>query len=47
MAASLIVLWDDYEMEANWRDFTGGGMFTNHDSARGRTLYGAQGDGAS
>ncbi len=40
-AATLIVFWDDYEMQTNWRDFTGGGMFTNHDPARGRTLYAA------
>ena len=42
MAASLIVLWDDYATEASWRDFTDGGMFTNHDPTRGRTLYGAE-----
>jgi GNAT superfamily N-acetyltransferase len=42
MAASLIVLWDDYSMETSWRDFTDAGMFTNHDPARGRTLYGAE-----
>jgi GNAT superfamily N-acetyltransferase len=42
MAASLIVLWDDYEIAASWRDFTGGGLFTNHDPALGRTLYGAE-----
>ena len=42
MAASLVVLWDDYEMHANWRDFTAGGMFTNHDPESGRTLYGAE-----
>lgn len=42
MASSLIVLWDDYDMETNWRDFTDRGMFTNHDPARGRTLYGAE-----
>jgi GNAT superfamily N-acetyltransferase len=41
-AASLIVLWDDYEPDDNWQDFTDGGMFTNHDSDRGRTLYGAE-----
>lgn len=41
MAASLIVLWDDYEMHGAWRDFTDGGYFTNHDPA-GRTLYGAE-----
>jgi len=42
MAASLIVLWDDYEMAATWRDFTDHGMFTNHDPVRGRTLYAAE-----
>lgn len=42
MAASLIVLWDDYELTDSWRDFTAAGMFTNHDPARGRTLYGAE-----
>jgi ribosomal protein S18 acetylase RimI-like enzyme len=42
MAASLIVLWDDYSLETNWRDFTDSGMFTNHDPWRGRTLYGAE-----
>ena len=42
MAASLVVLWDDYEMTAGWRDLTDRGMFTNHDPVRGRTLYGAE-----
>jgi GNAT superfamily N-acetyltransferase len=42
MAASLIVLWDDYQFDASWRDFTAGGLFTNHDPVRGRTLYGAE-----
>jgi GNAT superfamily N-acetyltransferase len=28
-------------MEASWRDFTDQGFFTNHDPARGRTLYAA------
>lgn len=42
MAASLIVWWQDYEMEMSWRDFTDGGMFTNHDPGKGRTLYGAE-----
>jgi GNAT superfamily N-acetyltransferase len=41
MAASLIVLWDDYELSGSWREFTDIGMFTNHDPA-GRTLYGAE-----
>lgn len=42
MAASLIVLWDDYEGTESWRDFTDAGMFTNHDPLHGRTLYGAE-----
>jgi len=42
MAASLVVLWDDYEMGTAWRDFTAMGMFTNHDPEHGRTLYGAE-----
>ena len=41
MASSLIVLWDDYEIDLDWRDMTDGGMFTNHDPD-GRTLYGAE-----
>jgi ribosomal protein S18 acetylase RimI-like enzyme len=41
MAASLIVLWDDYEMHGNWRNFTDSGYFTNHDPD-GHTLYGAE-----
>lgn len=42
MAASLIVFWDDYDFTSSWRDFTASGMFTNHDPALGRTLYGAE-----
>lgn len=41
-AASLIVLWDDYEFTYDWRAFTANGYFTNHDPAAGRTLYGAE-----
>lgn len=41
MAASLVVRWDEYDMETSWRDFTDRGMFTNHDPT-GRTLYGAE-----
>ena len=41
MAASLIVLWDDYAVNDNWKDFTDGGYFTNHDP-QGKTLYGAE-----
>ncbi len=42
MAASLIVRWDDYGHDANWRDFTSRGTFVNHDPIHGRTLYGAE-----
>jgi len=42
MAASLVIDWDDYELEDNWRDFTDHGWFTNHDTENGRTLYGAE-----
>ena len=41
MSASLIVDWDDYEIEGSWRDFTDHGYFTNHDPG-GKTLYGAE-----
>lgn len=42
MAASLVILWDDYGKELPWRDFTANGTFSNHDPARGRTLYAAE-----
>jgi len=42
MAASLIIRWDDYELDGSWKDFTDGGLFTNHDPDRGRTLYGGE-----
>ncbi len=42
MAASLIVLWDDYDLDMDWLAFTNSGWFTNHDPERGRTLYGAE-----
>ncbi len=42
MAASLIVLWNDYDLTTSWKDFTDGGMFTNHDPEQGHTLYGAE-----
>ncbi len=41
MAASLILTWDDYEIDDNWRDVTDHGMFRNHDPS-GHTLYGAE-----
>ncbi|NQU09425.1 GNAT family N-acetyltransferase, partial [bacterium] len=42
MASSLIIKWDHYLRTGNWRSFTNRGLFTNHDPARGRTLYGAE-----
>ena len=42
MAASLIVLWDEYSFDTSWREFTANGTFTNHDPVKGRTLYGAE-----
>jgi predicted amidohydrolase/ribosomal protein S18 acetylase RimI-like enzyme len=42
MAASLIVPWDDYDLQTSWQDFTDGGTFANHDPVHGRTLYGAE-----
>ena len=42
MAASLIILWDDYHAAMDWNAFTANGMFTNHDPIQGRTLYGAE-----
>ncbi len=42
MAGSLIIRWDNYEEKGSWKAFTGNGYFTNHDTRRGRTLYGAE-----
>jgi GNAT superfamily N-acetyltransferase len=42
MAASLIIHWDDYDFGGSWRDYTGNGMFTNHNPEHGRTLFGAE-----
>ena len=42
IAASLIVWWDDYDIDTSWRDFTAAGTFANHDPEHGRTLYGAE-----
>lgn len=41
MAASLIVMWDDYDHLDSYNDFTDAGYFRNHDP-QGRTLYGAE-----
>ncbi len=40
-ASSLVILWDDYDIRGSWWEFTDDGLFTNHDLAKGRTLYGA------
>lgn len=42
MAASLIILWADYDHFGSWREFTDAGYFTNHDPVNGKTLYGAE-----
>ncbi len=42
MSSSLVVRWDDYAFDAEWREWTAGGYFTNHDPTTGRTLYGAE-----
>lgn len=42
VASSLIIYWNDYDTSEGWADFTDKGMFTNHDPAKGRTLYGAE-----
>ena len=41
MAASLIVLWEDYDFDMTWRRMTDVGSFTNH-NPEGHTLYGAE-----
>jgi GNAT superfamily N-acetyltransferase len=41
MAASLIISWDDYDINTNWFDITGKGMFLNH-NPDGPILYGAE-----
>jgi GNAT superfamily N-acetyltransferase len=42
VASSLVIRWDDYDIESSWRDFTAHGTFANHDPEHGRTLYGAE-----
>jgi GNAT superfamily N-acetyltransferase len=42
MASSLVLRWDDYDFHADWKEWTAGGFFTNHDPVSGRTLYGAE-----
>ena len=39
MAASLIVLWDDYDMTSSWRDFTEHGTFRKPRSERPHSLW--------
>lgn len=40
-ASSLIVLWDEWEVEHTWKDITARGSFKTH-NPEGRTLYGAE-----
>ncbi len=40
-ANSLIILWDEYGIDHNWREVTGFGTFNTH-NIEGRTLYGAE-----
>jgi len=40
-ASSLIVLWDEWEVEHTWKDITARGSFNTH-NPDGRTLYGAE-----
>jgi len=40
-ASSLIVLWDDYGLEHDWKEVTGSGVFGTHNPG-GKTLYGAE-----
>ncbi len=42
VAFSLIIPWDDYSPQDNWKDFTSGGFFHNHNPKKGKTLYGAE-----
>jgi GNAT superfamily N-acetyltransferase len=42
MSASVVVLWDHYDMFDNWEEFTANGMLTNHDLEHGQTLYGVE-----
>jgi len=40
MSSSLVIHWDSYDLFDSWEVFTANGMLTNHDPARGHTLYG-------
>lgn len=40
-ASSLIVAWEDYGLDHNWKEVTGNGLFGTHDPA-GKTLYAAE-----
>lgn len=40
-ASSLVVLWDEWEVEHTWRDITARGSFDTH-NPDGRTLYAAE-----
>ena len=39
-ASSLVILWDDFDDLASWKELTGNGYFTTH-NPEGKTLYGA------
>ena len=41
MAASLVLLWDDYDFHNTWDQLTDRGFFSNH-NPQGHTLYGAE-----
>ncbi len=41
-SASLIIDWDDYEDWQSWKEFTDRGLFSNHNTKTGKTLYGAE-----
>jgi len=40
-ASSLVVLWDEWEVEHTWKEITDHGSFATH-NPEGRTLYGAE-----
>lgn len=40
-SSSLIVLWDDYGLDHDWKEVTGNGLFGTH-NPDGKTLYGAE-----
>ena len=40
-ASSLVVLWDEWQVEHTWKEITARGTFDTH-NPKGRTLYGAE-----